>query len=37
MNAKSGRTFETFNPATGEKITDVAEADKADVDIAVKV
>ncbi|GMT14721.1 hypothetical protein PFISCL1PPCAC_6018, partial [Pristionchus fissidentatus] len=36
VNAKSGKTFETFNPATGEKIIDVAEADKADVDIAVK-
>jgi aldehyde dehydrogenase (NAD+) len=31
----SGKTFPTINPATGEKITDVAEGDKADVDIAV--
>ena len=32
----SGKTFATINPATGEKICDVAEADKADVDLAVK-
>lgn len=36
VDAKSGKTFETFNPATGSKITDVAEADQADVDVAVK-
>ncbi|CAJ0948154.1 unnamed protein product, partial [Mesorhabditis belari] len=36
VNAKSGKTFETFNPATGGKIADVAEADKADVNAAVK-
>lgn len=30
-----GRTFPTFNPATGEKIVDVAEADKRDIDLAV--
>lgn len=35
-NSVSGKTFPTFNPATGEKICDVAEGDKADVDIAVK-
>ena len=33
--AKSGKTFPTLNPCTGEKIVDVAEADKADVDAAV--
>ncbi len=33
--ASSGRTFETINPATGEVIANVAEADKADVDKAV--
>ncbi len=33
--AVSGKTFPTINPATGKKICDVAEADKADVDIAV--
>ncbi len=31
----SGKTFATINPATGEKICDVAEGDKADVDKAV--
>lgn len=36
INSVSGKTFPTFNPATGEKICDVAEGDKADVDIAVK-
>lgn len=30
----SGKTFPTINPATGEKICNVAEADKADVDKA---
>ncbi|CAG5850503.1 unnamed protein product, partial [Menidia menidia] len=30
-----GRTFSTFNPATGAKICDVEEADKEDVDKAV--
>lgn len=34
--AKSGKTFPTFNPATEQKIADVAEADAADVDLAVK-
>lgn len=28
MDAKSKKTFPTINPATGKKITDVAEADK---------
>uniref|UniRef100_A0AAR2LVE7 Aldehyde dehydrogenase domain-containing protein n=1 Tax=Pygocentrus nattereri TaxID=42514 RepID=A0AAR2LVE7_PYGNA len=32
----SGKTFSTYNPATGEKICDVQEADKADVDKAVQ-
>uniref|UniRef100_A0A0N5AM80 Aldedh domain-containing protein n=1 Tax=Syphacia muris TaxID=451379 RepID=A0A0N5AM80_9BILA len=32
----SGKTFPTFNPATEEKICDVAEADGDDVDIAVR-
>ncbi|KAG7385813.1 Aldehyde dehydrogenase, mitochondrial [Phytophthora pseudosyringae] len=31
----SGKTFETFNPATEEKIADVAEAGTADIDAAV--
>ena len=34
-DAVSGKTFPTINPATGEKICDVAEGDKADVDKAV--
>ena len=34
--AASGRTFPTINPATGEEICQVAEADKEDVDRAVK-
>ncbi|KAM3925464.1 retinaldehyde dehydrogenase 3 [Leptodactylus fuscus] len=32
----SGRTFPVHNPATGKKICDVQEADKADVDKAVE-
>lgn len=35
VNAKSGKTFVTTNPATGEKICDVAEADTVDVELAV--
>nr|XP_054752307.1 aldehyde dehydrogenase X, mitochondrial-like [Lytechinus pictus] len=34
VDAQSGKTFPTINPATEDVITDVAEADKADVDIA---
>jgi aldehyde dehydrogenase (NAD+) len=33
--AVSGKTFETINPATEEVITQVAEGDAADVDLAV--
>ena len=36
VDAESGKTFDTVNPATGEVICRVAEADKADVDRAVK-
>ncbi|XP_036443142.1 aldehyde dehydrogenase family 1 member A3 [Colossoma macropomum] len=36
QNSVKGKTFPTFNPATGEKICDVEEADKADVDKAVE-
>jgi aldehyde dehydrogenase (NAD+) len=32
----SGKTFQTVNPATGKVICEVAEGDKADVDLAVK-
>lgn len=35
VNSKSGKTFPTINPATGQKIIDVQEGDKADVDKAV--
>src|SRR5947209_16231177 len=36
LDSVSGKTFPTLNPATGEVICQVAEADKADVDLAVK-
>ncbi len=32
----SGKTFETFNPATGKVLATVAEGDRADIDQAVK-
>src|SRR5271168_1919407 len=35
VDAASGKTFATINPSTGESITQVAEADAADVDKAV--
>jgi acyl-CoA reductase-like NAD-dependent aldehyde dehydrogenase len=35
-NSKSGKTFATLNPATAEKIVDIQEADKEDVNEAVK-
>uniref|UniRef100_H2YC05 aldehyde dehydrogenase (NAD(+)) n=1 Tax=Ciona savignyi TaxID=51511 RepID=H2YC05_CIOSA len=35
-NSVSGKTFPTINPCTEEKICDIQEGDKADVDIAVK-
>jgi len=36
VNSESGRTFATINPATGEEICQVAEADAADVEKAVR-
>ncbi len=36
VESVSGKRFPTINPATGEKICDVAEADEADVNLAVK-
>ena len=33
--SESGKTFATFNPATGEEIAQIAEADARDVDRAV--
>ena len=35
-DSASGKTFETFNPATGEPLACVAEGDRADIDRAVK-
>jgi betaine-aldehyde dehydrogenase len=35
VDAESGKTFETPNPATGATLAEVAEGDKADVDKAV--
>jgi aldehyde dehydrogenase (NAD+) len=35
--SESGKTFSTFNPATGEELAQISEADAADVDKAVKV
>jgi aldehyde dehydrogenase (NAD+) len=35
--SESGKTFSTFNPATGEELAQISEADAADVDRAVKV
>jgi aldehyde dehydrogenase (NAD+) len=36
LDSASGKTFPTLNPATGETICQVAEGDKADIDLAVK-
>ncbi|PIO57852.1 hypothetical protein TELCIR_20728, partial [Teladorsagia circumcincta] len=36
VDAESKKVFQTFNPANNELITTLAEADKADVDKAVK-
>jgi aldehyde dehydrogenase (NAD+) len=36
VDSISGKTFETVNPATGDVLAHVAEADAADVDLAVK-
>src|SRR6266487_4361453 len=36
LDSVSGKTFPTINPATGKTICQVAEGDKADVDLAVK-
>ncbi len=36
VNSISGKTFPTYNPATGEVLAQVAEGDKQDVDAAVK-
>ena len=36
VDAKSGKTFETIDPTTGTVLARVAEADAADVDLAVR-
>jgi aldehyde dehydrogenase (NAD+) len=36
VNSESGKTFPTINPATGKEIAQVAEADSADVERAVR-
>jgi len=36
VDSRSGKTFPTVNPATGEEICQIAEADASDVDEAVK-
>jgi aldehyde dehydrogenase (NAD+) len=36
QDSVSGKTFATINPATGETICQVAEGEKADIDLAVK-
>jgi aldehyde dehydrogenase (NAD+) len=36
LPSASGKTFATINPATGQEICQVAEGDKADIDLAVK-
>src|SRR5438067_12135743 len=36
QDSVSGKTFATVNPATGQTICQVAEGDKADIDLAVK-
>src|SRR5437660_10881733 len=36
VQAASGKTFATYNPATGEVLARVAEGDREDIDRAVK-
>jgi phenylacetaldehyde dehydrogenase len=36
VNSASGKTFPTYNPATGEVLAQVAEGDREDIDQAVK-
>src|SRR5207248_1510995 len=35
-NAASGKTFPSYNPATGEVLAQVAEGDRTDIDLAVR-
>jgi phenylacetaldehyde dehydrogenase len=36
VNAASGKTFPTYNPATGEVLAQVAEGDREDIELAVQ-
>src|SRR3954465_5908402 len=36
VNPKSGKYFDSINPATEEKLAEIAEANSADIDLAVK-
>ncbi len=36
VHAQSGKTFPTYDPATGEVLAHVTEGDKADIDLAVQ-
>ena len=36
QNAASGKTFPTYNPATGEVLAHVAEGDREDIEQAVR-
>lgn len=36
VNAASGKTFATIDPSTGQPLVEVAEADRADIDAAVR-
>src|SRR6202171_3231233 len=36
VNAASGKTFPTYNPATGEVLAQVAEGDREDIELAVR-
>src|ERR1700739_4545712 len=36
VNAASGKTFPTYNPATGEVLAQIAEGDREDIEQAVK-
>ncbi|MGC1131010.1 MAG: aldehyde dehydrogenase family protein, partial [Candidatus Acidiferrales bacterium] len=36
VEAASGKTFPSYNPATGEVLSEVAAGDKEDIDRAVK-
>ncbi len=36
VDAASGKTFPTYNPATGEVLANIAEGDREDIDRAVK-